>query len=470
MNKEYIVDKVGIRVKGILWKPGDPISAGRWTAIDTETYMIDENKPSEYPRVVVLTSYGGGRTVDLVTWEYIDEYLDLVFKLKPILIFHNAPFDINVLGINKFIPLIDEGRILYTGIQWILSKMSTIGLSDEADEYPKLSRVVQDVLGQELEKDSDVRCTFERERPLDEVHAIYACGDAVATYLAALAMAPDHRLPPTMDIQIKGFISLDSISHNGLLVDKEWMRNLRNEYIQTKDDLKLKLFDLGINVEKELETKEIIPYVRNVMLPNFPDNPKIDDLRLALTIANRGDPSEMKGEWITDKALRKEMLAEWLVEPPFHIPIKHSAKQLVNMLWKAAMNYEEGKHTSDGMQEWWDQHDGWPSGYKQVGTTTQLQQLMGEAEQYLSEPLPRTESGMIALDDKALESIPKEDLEKLKFLKSYKEYKHAEKMVSTYLDEKIIKADGRVHTRMTPCKSTGRTSSRSPGLRKLHVY
>jgi hypothetical protein len=149
------------------------------------------------------------------------------------------------------------------------------------------------------------------------------------------------------------------------------------------------------------------------------------------------------------------MLAEWLVEPPFHIPIKHSAKQLVNMLWKAAMNYEEGKHTSEGMQEWWDQHDGWPSGYKQVGTTTQLQQLMGEAEQYLSEPLPRTDSGMIALDDKALESIPKEDLEKLKFLKSYKEYKHAEKMVSTYLDEKIIKADGRVHTRLLPCKSTG---------------
>lgn len=456
MNREFLVDKVGIQVTGVLWKPGDPISVGRWTAIDTETLLIDDNKPSEYPQVVLMTVYGGGKTVDLVTWEYIDEYLDILFKRQPVCIFHNAPFDMNVLGITKWIPLIDAGKIMDTGIQWILHKMGTTGLSDEADEYPKLARVTQDVLGQELEKDSDVRCTFTREMDLDVVHAVYACGDAVATYAVALAMAPDHQLPPTMDIQIKGFVSLDSISRNGMLVDKEWMRNLRLEYLRQKDDLKLKLEDLGITVEKELETKEIYPYVKQILLPNLPDNPKIDDLRLAITLANRGDQELINAPWPEDKQVRKELLAEWIVEPPFHIPLKHTAKQLVNMLWKAAMNKEGGKIVSDGMQEWWDKHDGWPAGWKQVGTTTQLQRLMADAEQYLSRPLPRTESGMIALDDKALESIPKDDLAKLKFLEAFKDYKHAEKMVSTYLDEKILKADGRVHSRYVPVKATGK--------------
>ena len=40
-------------------------------------------------------------------------------------------------------------------------------------------------------------------------------------------------------------------------------------------------------------------------------------------------------------------------------------------------------------------------------------------------------------------------------------------MVSTYLDEKIIKADGRVHTRFCPVKSTGRVSSKSPNVQNL---
>lgn len=465
----FPVNKAGESLTGVVWEKGMEPNAGRWTAIDTETLLIDENKPREVPDLVLMTVYGGGDFVDLVMWEDVPEYLDALMKLNTTFVFHNAPFDMRVLGLDRWIPVVDAGRVVDTGLQWILYKMGTVGLSDEADEYPKLSRVVKDVLGEDLEKDNAVRCTFTRGMELDDVHAEYACGDAVATWLCAVAMSPDYQFPPTMDTQVKGFLSLDDISRNGMLVDRKWMSDLRNLFLKEKDEAQLKLADLGINVEKELETKEILPYVRKVLFPNLPEKPRIDDLRVAITVtAVQQDPARYpcQSPWITDDEV-KQFRKVWESRKPMDIPEKASAKALVNVLWKAAMNVEEDKPAWDGMKDWWDRHDGWPAGWKQEGLATQLQRLMGEAEMYCSRPFPRTETGKIALDDKSLEQIPNEDLEKLKFLKELKVYKHAEKMVSTYLDEKIIRSDGRVHTRMIPIKATGRTSSKNPNLQNL---
>ena len=163
------------------------VLAGHWTAIDTETLLIDEDKPREVPDLVVMTVYDGGNFVHLVTWNDVPAYLDELLKKDTCFVFHNAPFDMRVLGLDKWIPIIDRGRVIDTGLQWVLFKMGTVGLSDEADEYPKLARVVKDVLNQDLEKDNAIRCTFERGMVLDDVHAEYACGDAVATWLAAVA-------------------------------------------------------------------------------------------------------------------------------------------------------------------------------------------------------------------------------------------------------------------------------------------
>lgn len=461
----FPVEKAGVIVNGTIWRPGNPIKAlGKWTAIDTETLLIDDNKPGEYPELVLLTAYGGGDTVELVWWYDVPAYLAELRKTKTVFVFHNAPFDMNVTGFNDWIPIIDQKRVVDTGIQWVLHKMGTVGLSDEADEYPKLARVCLDVLGEELEKDNAVRCTFTRDMTLDVVHAIYACGDAVATWRCAFVMSPSFKLPPTMDIQIKGFVSLDKISRNGFLVDKEWMANLRRDYLKQMDDLKLTLEDLGIQVDKELSTKEIIQYIRDVLFTNFPENPIIDDLRVAMLYA--ADNVDKAIDW-PGKEDKKKLIKEWKEKPPLNMDAKATSRQLINMLWKIAMNVEEGLPVETDLQEWWDKHEGWPPGYKQEGTTTQLQRLMAESEAYCSEPLPKTESGMYALDSKALDMIPKADLERLKFLGAYKEYKHAEKMVSTYLDDKVVNIDGRVRCRFVPLKSTGRTSSRRPNTQNL---
>ena len=461
--RTFPVNKAGESLTGIVWERDMEVMAGRWTAIDTETRMIDTDNARDIPDLVVMTVYDGGDFTHLVMWDDVPEYLSRLLKYDTFFIFHNAPFDMRVLGLDNWIPLVDRGRVIDTGLQWILYKMGTVGLSDEADEYPKLARVVKDVLGQDLEKDNAVRCTFERGMNLDDVHAEYACGDAVATWLAAVAMAPDFLFPPTMDIQVKGFLCLNDISRNGMLVDRKWMSELRNLFLKEKDEAKMKLKDLGINVEKELETKEIIPYVRKNLFTNFPEKPSIKDLRMSLAAVNRKEHGyPLDAPWPTDETYIKRCLSVWATDHPFGIPENASAKALINMLWKAAMNAEEGVSTAAGMKEWWDEHEGWPSGYKQEGLDTQLQRLMGEAEQYCSQPFPRTEKGKYALDEKALEQIPAEDLERLKFLKELKTYKHAEKMVSTYLDEKILWVDGRVHPRFVCLKSTGRTSCRSP--------
>lgn len=461
------MDKAGLKVKGVVWRPGMPVrSIGRWTAVDTETLMIDENKPGSIPELVLLTAYGGGDTVELVWWYDVDVYLASLVNSGTTFVFHNAPFDMNVTGMDRWLAVVDNDKVVDTGIQWVLHKMATIGLSDEADEYPKLARVVQDVLGETLEKDGEVRCTFTRDMELDDEHAIYACGDAVATWRAAFTMSPAFVMPPTMATQIKGFISLDSISRNGILVDRDWMDSLRNEYLAKKDELKLTLADYGINVDKELETREIISYLQSTILPTLPDNPLADDYRAALVWLGKGEDTE----WpvFGQKGKINPAVTEWKNGPPFNLPLKATPKQMVNVLWKIAMNIEAGREKDDGLQEWWEKHDGWPPGYKQEGKTKQLQRLMAESEKFCSQPFPKTKSGMYALDDKALEQIPTQDIERLKFLKALKEYNHAEKMASTYLDsDKLIKADGRVHSRYIPIKATGRTSSRAPNLQNL---
>ena len=53
------------------------------------------------------------------------------------------------------------------------------------------------------------------------------------------------------------------------------------------------------------------------------------------------------------------------------------------------------------------------------------------------------------------------------FLDTYFDYKHKEKLLSTYITEKYVDTDGRAHPRMEVLLRTGRTSSSSPNLQNL---
>lgn len=56
------------------------------------------------------------------------------------------------------------------------------------------------------------------------------------------------------------------------------------------------------------------------------------------------------------------------------------------------------------------------------------------------------------------------------FLEAYFAYKHREKMLSTYITEKYIEEDGRVHPRFDLMKRTARTGCSSPNLCRTFSY
>lgn len=79
---------------------------------------------------------------------------------------------------------------------------------------------------------------------------------------------------------------------------------------------------------------------------------------------------------------------------------------------------------------------------------------------------PRTEQGKIQLSGKDKWILKKFGI-KDEILELYMDYKHKEKLLSTYLNSEHIWPDGRVHTRFENYLRTGRTSSSRPNIQNV---
>ena len=462
-------DAVGIHCKIRRWQPGQPVQTGNLIAIDTETHLIDHDRPRDYPDVVVMTVYGGKDTVDLVDWPDIPEYLDRLFAATPdsIYVFHNVPFDVGVLGFEKWVPVIDAGRICDTGLQWVLRKLATRGLRDDEKEYPSLARVCLDITGTVLEKDGGVRLTFRRETPVDDVHAIYACKDAVVTWKVCMLMGPQA----TMATQVRGFMMLDSIRRNGMLVDQQRMANLRTKYLKQMDEEKVKLLAWGIRLDKEKTAGEMLACISEwIKWPQVDGKPEGRVWRLkhvlsfALENSRLPTPEEYHLEWTAtiERSEKSALAAKESALDSVPKVFDLSKRQTVELLFRAANNIMEGKPSVEGLVEAWNDHEGWPGGYKEKGSETKLQELLEEAAKVHGISFERTETGKVGMSDEALESVPEEWLKKLPFLDTWKSYKHAEKLCSTFLNPEMVGKDGYIHPRPCPILATGRTSMRGP--------
>jgi DNA polymerase I-like protein with 3'-5' exonuclease and polymerase domains len=103
---------------------------------------------------------------------------------------------------------------------------------------------------------------------------------------------------------------------------------------------------------------------------------------------------------------------------------------------------------------------GWHAGDK--GCSKVFQHILEGVEKDIGVVFPRTEkSGKIQTTDEALEPIEGDP-----FIDAYKMRQHANKMLSTYLGDKNIDADGRVRTRFN-LASTGRTTSSNPNIQNI---
>jgi DNA polymerase-1 len=330
----------------VLWERGMPVLTGPLLAVDTETEALVPGKPV-VPAIQQVCCHTT-RTIHIIKAEDMDEYNLLMLDNPELrLIFHNAPFDLHVMGIDRegmrepLMALLEGVRIIDTEIRFILDQLASGSFSGKS----ALDYALKRKLGLELPKDPEIRLTFYPGMTLTDRHIRYAAADPAATMQLQMSMPHAY---PTENIHLLGYMSLSYISRNGLLVDLNYLRTLAAKFNEKKNE-------------------------------------------------------------------RLELLSFW-----GYYPGKGSAK---------------------------------------VMTT-----IMESLEPRLGITLPRTPTGKVSTKDEVFEAFPGDAYP---FLTHYKEMKHADKMVSTYMKESLIAVDGRVHSKFSPLVKTGRTSSSKPNIQNL---
>lgn len=200
---------------------------GTEICIDTETdlapfYTRDHN-------LVTCQAYDGSGTVFFVPKKLVRRFLNV--NKNAVLIFQNAPFDVGVLGkitgMNMWYEKYDNNLIRDTKILYKLYVLAAIG---EVPYKSSLKDICLKLLNRNIDKNEDVRCTFEQFLgwpigDIPEEHLKYAADDAVHTfdaYKKLLYLISDHDKYNTLlshDIQVKGDWALDCIYKNGIGFD-----------------------------------------------------------------------------------------------------------------------------------------------------------------------------------------------------------------------------------------------------------
>ena len=209
---------------------------GKLVSIDTETETI--TSPSHTPDLVTFQVYNGGDTVYFVEPSDIPTFFTTHSFTS--FIFHNAPFDVDV--ISPFIPrptvyrLYDKERILDTSILFRLLHLGKIG---HLNTKYSLDYLVKKFLNVELPKDEEIRLKFAQYKgfPVMEIPTPfleYAAKDAVATFYLYLHLMTEistidtHGTLLSHHIQVKGDLALYHIYKRGIGFDlsrkEDWLK------------------------------------------------------------------------------------------------------------------------------------------------------------------------------------------------------------------------------------------------------
>ena len=272
-------------------------------ALDTETTLIDENRPAHIPILVLGMAFDGRQG-----WFILAEEMPAFLASHPAnsLIFHNAAFDLAViqatydrLGLDSDINArVEAGKVADTMILARLLSLGTVGHS--ARSQCSLDYCAGHYLNLPLPKDlqtpggESVRLTFSRYlgKPLEAYPAQYlqyASGDPVATWMLfghlkaqlpniktlapqAYGYAGDKWLeeqwgkhgPGTHHIQLRASIALDRISRTGVFIDQtrreEKLAALEHIVAETRRTLAL----AGLPIEGAGKTSALIKRIERL--------------------------------------------------------------------------------------------------------------------------------------------------------------------------------------------------------------
>jgi DNA polymerase I-like protein with 3'-5' exonuclease and polymerase domains len=207
---------------------------GTLVALDTETEMISH--PSMTPRLVLGSASNGESTVLLKNnqvADFLEVHKDSAFIMQ------NAPFDLAViskyLGHRHIYELAENDRLWDTKIMYQLIKLAKTGISPQKSN---LQLIASEYLGEDIDKDTAVRCNFGQflqeggsvnYDAIGDEFLAYAAKDATVTFQVfkklhaeMLDLESRHSVQGTglsHKIQLLGAIALDDIQKNGIGFD-----------------------------------------------------------------------------------------------------------------------------------------------------------------------------------------------------------------------------------------------------------
>lgn len=249
MNIEFNKESYELTV----WRRGSPVLTGEFLAVDTETEKLVIGAPIK--PVLLQVANVSARRVQLVWHRDIGAYWTQFLVANPgaLIIMHNAPFDMDVLGMfhdPRLEALVDSGRLVDTSIRYVLHALRE---GFFVGRYA-LDHAVNKLLGVKLEKDEEIRLTFKQsmvpdaswtdfiqwfeagadpalmppETSLTVPHIRYAALDPIAT-ARLYECLPRERLD-TEDVQLRGYFGLQWITKNGFAVDTEERERLEKQF------------------------------------------------------------------------------------------------------------------------------------------------------------------------------------------------------------------------------------------------
>ena len=228
--------------------------------IDSETELIQTK--SKAP-LGVIAGFSSGNQVDLVWWEYWDEYIPNFLALNPQvkLSFFNLGFDVKVMGEEYFLPELDkDNRVMELQAAYPAKRIATYGWFS-----PKftLASLTLELLNEQLDKDESIRLTYKRDMELSDKHLVYLAEDCISTELLGHLLQNQ----PTESIQARAAYVLAEMSRNGALVDKEYLYAKQEELKSHIEKLRKELRIFGYVPKQkyeQLKSKELFHEVVSV--------------------------------------------------------------------------------------------------------------------------------------------------------------------------------------------------------------
>lgn len=222
---------------------------GKTLAVDTETDL--QPFTTRDHTMVTCQVYDGSDTVYFVEANKLRKFFNLHYDSH--LVMQNATFDVGVMskytGMSMWYDRYDRNMIRDTKILFKLYNLAVIG---EVGFKSSLKYICLKILGIDIDKNEDVRCTFEQfiGKSIDEIpeeHLRYAALDAIYTYDAYMKLLNhinSHDKYGTLlshDIQVKGDWALDCIYKNGIGFDLQAKSVLVEDATKTLINLQDKL-------------------------------------------------------------------------------------------------------------------------------------------------------------------------------------------------------------------------------------